>query len=178
VSASVDELGGIVRVVQGRLADADVQRLFYWQDDVFGLDDHDIEWQPKDVHFLLDVGGELVSHVGLVERTVAVGAKPVRVAGVGAVVTHGDHHGKGYASALLNHAHGFMTNEWRVPFGMLFCRDALVSFYARHGWTTVHDEVLVEQPPRKVVLPLRVMTFSTAGAGWPNGPVDLNGLPW
>jgi len=173
-----ERFGGVVRIVEGRLGDADVQRLFSWAPDVFGLEDYDVEWQPKDVHFLLDVGAELVSHVGIVSRTIVVEGAPVRVAGVGAVVTHGEHHGKGYASALVRHVQELFETRWGVRFGMLFCREPLVSFYSRLGWQIVRDEVTVDQPVGKVVLPFRVMCFRSTEAPWPRGRVDLCGYPW
>lgn len=47
-----------------------------------------LTWIPKEKHVLILEDGRMVSHVGLVKRTVEVDGQPMPVAGVGGVLTN------------------------------------------------------------------------------------------
>jgi GNAT superfamily N-acetyltransferase len=160
------------------LTDEERQRLFGWGENIFGIEDHEYRWRPKDVHFLLDVEGKAVSHVGLIDHVVKVGEQTVRVGGIGAVVTAGDMHGRGYAQKTLRFAERHMCEELKVEFGLLFCLDRLKPFYARQGWQLVSETVQFDQPSGKMVSPLNVMVLPCNGRVWPAGMTDLCSLPW
>lgn len=123
----------IIRLVPD-LSDEERLRLFGWGENVFGIEDREFRWRPKDLHFILDVNGEAVSHVGLLDHYVKVAGQTVQVAGVGAVVTAGEMHGRGYAQKTLRYAERYMCAEMKVEFGLLFCLDRLQPFYSRQGW--------------------------------------------
>lgn len=160
------------------LTDLERQRLFGWGENIFGVEDNKFTWRPKELHFILDVDNEPVSHVGLVDHTVSVGGQPVRVAGVGAVVTAGDRHGRGYAQKTLRHAEKYMCEELKTEFGLLFCLDRLMPFYARQNWQLLKEPVEFDQPAGKMVSPFNVMVLPCGGRVWPTGATDLQGLPW
>ena len=69
------------------LSDSERQKLFDWGDDIFGANNLNLRWRPKDVHFLMNVDGETVSHVGVLKHDASVGGQPVTVGGLGGVVT-------------------------------------------------------------------------------------------
>ena len=160
------------------LTDAERQRLFGWGEHIFGIEDHKYSWRPKELHFILEIEGDPVSHVGLIDHTVSVAGQPVRVAGVGAVVTAGDQHGRGYAQKTLSYAEKYMCEQWKVEFGLLFCLDRLMPFYARRGWQLLPEPVEIEQPAGKMVSPLNVMVLPCGERVWPAGTTDLQSLPW
>jgi GNAT superfamily N-acetyltransferase len=166
-----------IRVVK-ELTDEERQRLFGWGENIFGVDDSLYRWRPKELHFILDVDGQAASHVGLIDHTVEVEGQPVRVAGVGAVVTAGDLHGRGYAQKTLRHAERFMCEEWKVEFGLLFCLDRLKPFYERQSWQLLSEPVKFDQPTGKMVSPLNVMVLPCVDRVWPAGVTDLCSLPW
>lgn len=166
-----------IRVTK-ELTDEERQRLFGWGENIFGLEDHKYSWRPKDLHIILDVEGEAASHVGLVEQVVSVAGQPVRVGGVGAVVTNGEMHGRGYAQKTMRYAERLMCEEWKVEFGLLFCLDRLKPFYERQHWQLISEPVEFEQPSGKMISPFNVMVLPCNGRTWPAGAVDLCSLPW
>jgi hypothetical protein len=166
-----------IRVVR-QLTDDERQRLFGWGENIFGVEDNKYSWRPKDLHVIVDVGGEAVSHVGLVEQAVNVAGQSVRVAGVGAVVTAGGMHGRGYAQKAMRYAEKVMCEELKVEFGLLFCLDRLKPFYERQNWRLLEVPVEFDQPSGKMVSPLNVMVLPCQGQAWPAGSVDLCSLPW
>ena len=166
-----------IRLVH-ELTDDERQRLFGWGENIFGIEDGKYTWRPKDLHFIMDVDGLAVSHVGLVDHIVNVAGQQVRVGGIGAVVTAGEMHGRGYAQKTLRYAEKYMCEELNVDFGLLFCLDRLKPFYARQGWQLLHEPVEFDQPSGKMISPINVMVLPCKGQVWPAGAVDLGSLPW
>lgn len=165
--------------VEKQMSDEERSHLFGWGEDIFGANHLNIRWRPKELHIFVDVDGRAETHVGLLQHTVSVGERPVRVAGVGGVATARDSHGKGYATEAMRYAGDFMCREWGVEFGLLFCRDPLVPFYERLGWRMVSAPVEVEQPDVVVPAPLNVMVLPCKAVDdWPPGPVKLLSFPW
>jgi GNAT superfamily N-acetyltransferase len=160
------------------LTDEERRALFEWGEHIFGVEDLQYRWRPKDLHFVTEEDGRPVGHVGLLKHEVSVAGRPVTVAGVGAVVTVPEAQGRGHAQRGMRHAAEFMRHEWGVEFGLLFCRDALVPFYGRLGWQLVNEPVEVEQDSGPVVSTLNVMVLPCDGRDWPAGPVSLNSPPW
>jgi len=159
------------------LSDSEKQQLFGWGDDIFGGDSLKLEWRPKELHFMLEVAGVMVSHVGVLRHEVSVAGKSVMVGGVGGVVTVPEWQRRGYARELMQHTVNFFA-EWKVDAGLLFCFPRRVKFYESQGWRILAQPVMVEQPAGEIVSPLGVMVFPLAGYSWPDGEVKLNSLPW
>jgi GNAT superfamily N-acetyltransferase len=166
-----------IRLVKD-LTDEERQRLFGWGENIFGMEDRNYRWRPKDLHFILDVDGVPASHVGLIDHVVKVAEQPVRIGGIGAVVTAGDLHGRGYAQKTLRYAERFICEELKVEFGLLFCLDRLKPFYERQGWQLVRETVEFDQPSGKMVSPLNVMVLPCGKSVWPAGATDICSLPW
>ncbi len=166
-----------IRVTKA-LTEEERRRLFGWGENIFGVEDGKYTWRPKDIHIVLDVDGQAASHVGLVEHTIAVGEKPVRVAGVGGVATNDELHGRGYARKLMSYATDFMRDEMKVEFGLLFCLDQLKPFYEQQGWQLLTEPVEIVQPAGRILSPMNVMVLPFGGRAWPEGTTDLLSLPW
>lgn len=172
-----EEMSEEIRFVR-TLTDEERKRLFGWSDNVFGIEDGLYRWRPKDLHFILDVDGVSASHVGLLDHTVKVDGRPVRIGGIGAVVTAKEMHGRGYAQKTLRHAERFMCEELKVDFGLLFCLDRLRSFYERQGWQTVRERVEFDQPAGKMASPFNLMVLPCRNQVWPDGEIDICSFPW
>lgn len=164
--------------VRDSISGEELEQLFGWGEDIFGSNHLNLTWKPKDLHIFVEIGGLPVTHVGLLQHTVTVGAEPVKVCGVGGVVTRPRAQGKGYASRAMRHAAGLMQGELAVAFGLLFCHDRLMPFYERLDWQKVEDAVEIEQPSGTVTSPMNVMILPCGEAEWPTGRVKLNSLPW
>jgi GNAT superfamily N-acetyltransferase len=159
------------------LTDAEKDKLFGWGDDIFGADNLNLRWRPKDVHFVLHVDGEAVSHVGVLQHEVSAADRAIKVGGVGAVVTAPAWQKRGYASELMRHAARYFETT-PVEAGLLFCLQRRVPFYESLGWQLLGDPVFIQQPAAEIVSPLEVMVRPVGGNVWPRGEVRLNSFPW
>ena len=171
------ELSAEIRFAE-TLTDEERQSLFFWGKDIFGLEDAAYRWRPKELHFITEEDGRVLSHVGLVRTRVKAGGQEVTVCGVGGVVTRPEAQGRRLVHAAMQEAARYMCGEMGVEFGMLFCLPRLAPFYERQGWQFVEDEVEIDQPDGPVVWPYRVMVLPCGERVWPAGRVEVGGLPW
>ncbi len=151
----------------------DCLRRAFW-----GLIDYHYQWSDADWHVMVHIDGSLVSYVAIVERVGAVDERPVRLGGVGAVATLPEWRGRGLASVAMEKAAAFMDYELGVEFGLLLVDEATVPFYRRLGWELVPGPLVFDQPGGKVTFPDLTMVLPFAGREWPQGTIDLRGLPW
>jgi GNAT superfamily N-acetyltransferase len=160
------------------LSDTESQILFGWGENIFGILAHQLEWRPKDLHFVLYSDGQPVSHAGVLRHVVNVNGNPVTVGGVGGVVTVPKAQGNGFARRLMQHAAKFLGLEWKVDAGLLFCLPNMVAYYENLGWLVLKSEVLIEQQNGRIVSPLQVMVLPLRESSWSSGTVELQSLPW
>jgi hypothetical protein len=170
-------LGVEIRFAE-RLTDEERQALFFWGENVFGVEDKLYRWRPKDYHFVTEDGGRPLSHVGVLKTSVKAGGRGVTVGGIGGVVTVPEAQGRRYVHAAMLRASEFMCGELGVDAGMLFCLPRLAPFYARQGWRLLEDETEFDQPSGRVVSPFRVMVLPCGAFEWPAGRVEVEGFPW
>lgn len=121
----------------------------------------------------------MVSHVGIMERTIEVGGRPVHVAGIRSVMTRPSQRGRGLASQAMERAQRFVDDSLpRAEHGLLLCLDVRVPLYSRLGWSVVPDRTIYDQPEGPTVSPVNTMVRPFRGRPWPQGEVNLKGLPW
>jgi GNAT superfamily N-acetyltransferase len=149
-----------------------------WLIQQFGDESGDYEWSDVDWHVMLRVDGQLVSHVEIVERTGTVDGRPVRLGGIGGVVTLPEWRGRGLATAGLERAAALMRDELQVAFGLLICDERTIPFYSRLGWQVVEGPLMFDQPSGKVVFDGVTMVLPCVQQEWPEGTIDLCGFPW
>jgi predicted N-acetyltransferase YhbS len=163
-----------------QLPAADYQRLDDWLSRAFADDDfgRQYQWGGNDWNLLLKTEAEIVSHVGVVDRTITVAGRPLRVGGVGAVATAPAWQRRGYARQLMEAAAAFMRAELRMAAGLLICGDSRVPYYRHLGWQTVPGPLLIDQPQGKVEMPTNILVLLFSETSWPAGTIDLCGLPF
>jgi GNAT superfamily N-acetyltransferase len=138
-----------------------------------------IDWStPHEWNALGWLDGELVSQLCLLKREIRVGGEKVWVIGIGGVATHPQWQHQGLASQLMRATETFMRDEIRAPFGLLICADATSPFYAKLGWQVVADELIFIQGNERRTLKTCVMVLNLAEKPFPQGMIDLCGLPW
>ncbi len=147
-------------------------------DDPSRTHDYKLSWRPTETHIFVSAGGKKMCHVGLVRQSVKVRGVSIDVAGVGGVLVRSGERGNGYGRAAMDAAEAFVAREWNAAFMLLFCREALRSWYDALGWRKVLGATWAEQPNGSVVLPLESMWKSLRGARWPDGDVYLHSRPW
>jgi GNAT superfamily N-acetyltransferase len=160
----------------GSLTETEQKQLLGWGEDIFGAAKFKLRWRHKDVNFVLTIDGEMLSRVGVVKHAVTVADQEITVGGVGGVVTVPAAQRHGYASELMHYTARFFAN-WGVDAGLLFCLPHRIAFYESLGWQLVRFPVVVQQPDGDIESPLEVMVLPIKAA-WPEGPIQLNSLPW
>jgi len=148
------------------------------EDDPSRTHHYKLSWRPTEMHVFVSDGGRKMCHVGLVRQTVKISSTSLDVAGVGGVLVRSGERGRGYGRAAMHAAESFAARQWKVGFMLLFCRDALRSWYDALGWRKVLGATWAEQPTGSIVLPLESMWKSLSGARWPDGDVHLHSRPW
>jgi GNAT superfamily N-acetyltransferase len=148
------------------------------EDDPSRTHPYKLSWRPTETHIFAAVEGRKMCHVGLVRQVVEISGASLDVAGVGGVLVRSGERGHGYGRAAMEAAEAFIAREWKSEFMLLFCREALRSWYDALGWRKVLGATWAEQPDGSVVLPLESMWKSLGGARWPDGDVYLRSQPW
>ena len=163
--------------VEGRLSDEQEAAILalgdIWESEHLGL-----TWRAKDQNIVRYVDGEFASKASILKHSVVINDNEVLVGGVGGVITMPAFQGQGHVTAVLTYLTDYLRNQLGVPFGMLFCRPALVPFYGRFGWQLIADTVYLEQPNGVIASPLPAMYASYSNQPWPKGTVHLNSEPW
>ncbi len=145
-----------------------------WQAQTFDLSE---EFATVDWYVFGIRAGKWVSMLELTQRTAIVDQQPIELALIGSVVTVPQWRGQGYASAVLQHATSFFCQQRGVAFGLLLCMDGVVSFYERQGWQRVLEPLFYDQPSGKVRSDQNTMVYACHNQVWPQGMIDLCGLP-
>jgi GNAT superfamily N-acetyltransferase len=136
------------------------------------------QWSPAQWHVLTYVDATLASYLRIFERTISVGGQMLRVSGVGGVMTLPEWRQRGLASVTLRRAAEFMRDELHVDFALLLCRDEVAPVYTKLGWEFVTGPTTFGQPGGRATYPRQTMVLRFSPLAWPQGPIDLRGLPW
>ena len=145
---------------------------------VFGTGFDPVDWAPVDWITRLFADGQLVSHVSITDRICDAGGKSVRIGGIGGVSTLPEYRGRGYATLLMQKSAAFMRQDMQVDFGLLFCGAKMEPFYHQLGWQRIDAQVYYNQPERKLLTDGLLMYLPCIEQNWPDGEVDVCGLPW
>jgi hypothetical protein len=135
-------------------------------------------WAEKPWRVLARHQGALVGHMGLVRRNVMAGGRLLAVGGIAGVMTRVEERRRGVATTMLGQAADFMRAAWDVEFGLLLCRAEVEPLHRRSGWRRVEGRTYFEQPSGRTLYPRLTMVLPLRGGIWPEGDIDLCGLPW
>ncbi len=137
-----------------------------------------MRWADPDWAVMVWEDEELVSNVHIIERMVKVGSQTVRVGGIGNISTKVEWRKRGYASAALKVAQDFLVEPLKVDFGLMTATEAVKPMYENLGWRMVADFLWMEQPDGKKTFDYPVLVLPVAAQDWPEGEIDVCGLPW
>jgi predicted acetyltransferase len=137
-----------------------------------------IKWASADWTVMVWEDEELVSNVHIIERLAQVDRKTVRLGGIGNVATKVEWRKRGYASAALKVAQEFLADPLKVDFGLMICTEPMIPYYEKMGWKLVAQSLMMEQSDGKKALNYPVMVLPVSKENWPEGMIDLYGLPW
>lgn len=129
---------------------------------------------------IIEDGGSAIAYVGVIDRTIKLGSRRYRVAGVQNVCVLPKYRHRrlsdGVLKAAMEEAH-----TQRFDFGLLFTQQKIKKVYARNGWLQINkskfirteNSVNIEMPPESVK-----MYYPLAVKDLPAGDVDLQGNKW
>jgi predicted acetyltransferase len=168
-------------VTEADLDQAAAEVINYWA--VKAFEDHEggyenCQWAPADWRILVFADDQLVSFLKVTEREVCAGSQRLMVAGLGDVVTLPEWRGRGLAGLALRRLNEALGERDDIEFGMLMCLPELVPYYGRFGWQAVAERIVYTQAWGKETSAEVTMVLSPHGKTWPDGPIDVNGLPW
>jgi predicted GNAT family N-acyltransferase len=152
-----------------------------WLSVVFANSDYGYQWAEPDwcVQLFDAHKRELISYLKIVEREARVGESvAVKLAGIGDVMTRDEWRGRGYAEQLMRHAANFICDQIKADFGLLICKQHHVLYYRKLGWREVKGPLVFDQPSGKVAFKHVTMVLPCQSRKWPEGVIDLCGLPW
>ncbi len=124
------------RVPSDELRPDEIAALRELMDAAFGADEDerfaDEDWNHAvgGVHFLLEEGGDIVSHASVVERILHTNGHELETGYVEAVATSPDHQGRGFGSAVMRDVGEYIDRTFRL--GALGTGRS--AFYERLGW--------------------------------------------
>jgi nodulation protein A len=142
------------------------------------VDEGSNEWATSEWMVIGRLDGEIVTQLGLLKREIRVGAVRIPVGGVGGVATLPAWQRRGLSTAVLGAAAQFMQVELDVPFGLLVCAEETQPLYARLGWKRVATKLWFTGNEKHQSMQTMVMILPLSNQEWPEGEIDLCGLPW
>lgn len=146
-----------------------------WFEEEFGRADR---WAEPNYCVVLSLDGQLAGRLAVLDRQVSVGGEIIRVGGIGGVATKPDFRHRGVASIMLSRAAKFMKDDLCMEFGLLLCRHEVSPVYAKLGWTPVPGPTTFSRGEVAATYPHDTMILPFAAKAWPQGPIDMLGLPW
>lgn len=131
-----------------------------------------------EIYILGYLGGRLITHVGLLQRTITIQQKPLLIAGIGFLITEPDNRHQGFGTAIMKEAIACVKDELALPFALLTCKPRLESLYAGMGWRIINEPNVFVQPIGNRSCGGLIMIIECGGLPWPKGEIDFRGLPW
>lgn len=128
---------------------------------------------------VVEDAGAVVAHVGIVDRTLRLGALACRAAGVQNVCVVQGHRGRGLSDMVM--AAAMQEAKQRgYDLGLLFCVPALAKVYARTGWLMAERPVARREESKTLPLPAEnvAMWLPLRLRELPPGTIDLCGNDW
>jgi predicted N-acetyltransferase YhbS len=141
------------------------------------------EWASPTYHFLLVDGDEVIGHIGVHRRAIAVGGREWAVAGIALVGIVPELRGQGRGSRLLAFTQETLKSQEQDDLGLLVTSADRLGYYGRLGWEQIpgpvsyrdRGEMQMETTP-VLLLPLRASGSELTA--WFTGPVDVVGPFW
>jgi predicted GNAT family N-acyltransferase len=140
----------------------------------------ELEWAEKQRHVALrSADGGLVAIAGaLVAQVEVEGTERFEVLGIGGVMVTASERGRGLVWRLLEPLLEIAA-EMGPQRAMLFCRPQLTALYEKFAFAEITAPVWARQPEGKIEMPLCAMWRPLrAGVRWPEGRVEVQGLPF
>lgn len=137
-----------------------------------------LQWDKPRWYALARYENTLVGRIGIVKRKIMAGGSVLWVGGISGVITRPEWRMQGIASMLLNKTAQFLEEVLSTEFGLLICRDEMAPFYRKNGWESIRTSTYFMQESGRYRYKQTSMILRCKDRNWPQGDVDLCGLPW
>lgn len=136
-----------------------------------------------DLRVLAIKRNRIVGHAGCQKRQILVSGVPITIAGTGGILVDKAYRNQGIARQLLHHLQKASTHQLDTSFGYLGCREEVVPFYEACGYVRIDAEEhslnrLTRQPEVTKGTPIMICPGLRPASMFPNGIIDLQGVPW
>jgi hypothetical protein len=165
------------------LAPEVVQQLDTWM----RTDFRSYTWLPSDkegdVDFVIArLNGQMIGRSAVVTREVRVGDEILTIMGIAGLIVREDYRLMGLGQELMAATMNFVRRS-PVPFCVLMCNLDLEKFYSPYGFKTIPGQNAVFLQPDGKIHEYKpqhgvTMVFQKPGRVWPEGLLDLQGLPF
>jgi GNAT superfamily N-acetyltransferase len=130
---------------------------------------------------VLEHDGEVIAHVGVVDRVITAGGHELRAAGIQNVFVLPEFRRRGLTTALMEAA--MREAEARgFDLGLLFCLPDIERVYSRSGWLTLDPRPLVrvDENGNEVEIAVKnlAMFYPLRQPSFPQGVLNLGGNDW
>lgn len=137
-----------------------------------------LQWDKPRWYALARYENTLVGRIGIVKRKITAGDSILWVSGISGVITRPEWRMQGIASMLLNKTAEFLAEVLNTEFGLLICRNEMAPFYRKNGWENIEASTYFMQESGRYRYKQTSMILRCRDRNWPQGDVDLCGLPW
>ena len=137
----------------------------------------DVVWAHADKRIVIFDDQKAVCHAGVFFRDGLLDGAPVRLCGIGGVMTSPSARKKGCAGAVMTRAAQLMEEEG-IDFGLLFCERHNLELYGNLGWRIFSGAVHCVQPSGPMTFDLMPTMILPVRMTPDSGKIDLCGLPW
>jgi len=128
---------------------------------------------------VLDEDNSIVATAGLLVRDAMLNEAPVRIGGVGGVMTDPARQNSGLGRMAMDAVADLMVRWGGIGFGVLFCEAKNIGFYSKLGWGVFHGVVRITQDRGDVIYDIMTTMVRPVSASAPrSGSLDLRGRPW
>jgi Acetyltransferase (GNAT) domain len=115
----------------------------------------DPEYKPEQ-SWVVDIGRRPAAHLRVYDRLIRVAGMPLRIAGIGNVITARDQRGQGRAGTLLR---GVVNALGRGPFAYSLLWTHVPKLYATYGWAPIAEEIVRGRTSPRAQSALRIRPF-------------------
>jgi predicted acetyltransferase len=136
------------------------------------------KWASPDWAVMVWEDEEMVTNVHIIERTALVGGQPVKIGGIGNIATKTEWRKRGYATSALKVAMDFLRDPLQVDFGLMIATEQVIPSYEKYGWKVIAQSMLIDQPDGRRAFSIPILILPVCKETWPEGAIDLCGLPW
>jgi len=137
----------------------------------------DVVWAHADKRIVIFDDQKPVCHAGVFFRDGLLDGAPVRLCGIGGVMTSPSAREKGCAGAAMTRAAQLMEEDG-IDFGLLFCERHNLELYGNLGWRIFSGAVQCTQPSGPMTFDMMPTMILPVRMTPDSGKIDLCGLPW